>query len=141
MFILILSFAFGDAVKAYGTGTYVSGLIDQNFSLSLIAPMLFITAGIMAFATGTSWGTFAVLIPIAMPLAFSTELPPAFLVAAVLGGGIFGDHSSPISDSTIIASMASGCDHIEHVKTQLPYNLVAAALTIVSYVVYVQFFF
>ncbi len=139
--ILILSFAFGDAVKVYGTGIYVSGLIDQNFTLSLIAPMLFITAGIMAFATGTSWGTFAILIPIAMPLAFSTGLPPEFLVAAVLGGGIFGDHSSPISDSTIIASLASGCDHIEHVKTQLPYNLVAGALTIVGYIVLVQFFF
>ncbi|MDP2560001.1 Na+/H+ antiporter NhaC family protein [Psychrobium sp. 1_MG-2023] len=132
--ILVLSFAFGDAVKAYGTGTYVSQLVDDNVSLLIIAPLLFITAGIMAFATGTSWGTFAVLIPIAIPLSMSTGLPPSFLVAAVLGGGIFGDHSSPISDSTIIASMASGCDHIEHVKTQLPYNLVAAFLTIVGYV-------
>ncbi len=139
--ILVLSFAFGDAVKAYGTGTYVSELLGQSFPLMFIAPMLFFTAGIMAFATGTSWGTFAVLIPIALPLSFSTGLPPAFLVAAVLGGGIFGDHSSPISDSTIVASMASGCDHIEHVKTQLPYNLVAAAIAIVCYVGYVAFFF
>jgi len=135
--ILILSFAFGDAVKAYGTGAYVSELLGQSLPLALIAPMLFFTAGVMAFATGTSWGTFAVLIPIALPLAMTTGLPPAFLVAAVLGGGIFGDHSSPISDSTIIASMASGCDHIEHVKTQLPYNLVAAALTMCGYVFYV----
>jgi len=138
--ILILSFAFGDAVKAYGTGTYVSGLVGQSFPLMLIAPMLFVTAGVMAFATGTSWGTFAVLIPIAMPLSISTGLPPSLLVAAVLGGGIFGDHSSPISDSTIIASMASGCDHIEHVKTQLPYNLVAAVLAIIGYIVYVGLF-
>jgi len=139
--ILVLSFAFGDAVKAYGTGTYVSELLGQSLPLMLIAPMLFLTAGIMAFATGTSWGTFAVLIPIALPLSFSTGLPPSFLVAAVLGGGIFGDHSSPISDSTIIASMASGCDHIEHVKTQLPYNLVAAALAMVGYVLYVALIF
>jgi Na+/H+ antiporter NhaC len=135
--ILVLSFAFGDAVKAYGTGTFVSELLGSEFPLMYIAPLLFITAGIMAFATGTSWGTFAVLIPIAMPLAASTGLEPAFLVAAVLGGGIFGDHSSPISDSTIVASMASGCDHIEHVKTQLPYNLVAGALTLIGYVIYV----
>lgn len=133
--ILVLSFAFGDAVKAYGTGTYVSQALSQDFPLILFAPMLFVIAGIMAFATGTSWGTFAVLIPIAIPLALSSGLPPAFLVAAVLGGGIFGDHSSPISDTTIIASLASGCDHIEHVKTQLPYSLVAAALAIMAYLV------
>ena len=139
--ILVLSFAFGDAVKAYGTGSYVSELLGQSFPLFLVAPMLFVTAATMAFATGTSWGTFAVLIPIAIPLAMSTGLPPAFLVAAVLGGGIFGDHSSPISDSTIIASMASGCDHIEHVKTQLPYNLVACALTLIGYIIYVLYFF
>lgn len=139
--ILVLSFAFGDAVKAYGTGAYVSELVGQSFPLIFIAPMLFVTAGIMAFATGTSWGTFAVLIPIAIPLSFSTGLPPSFLVAAVLGGGIFGDHSSPISDSTIVASMASGCDHIEHVKTQLPYNLVAAALAMIAYVIYVAVFY
>lgn len=135
--ILVLSFAFGDAVKAFGTGTFVSELLGSDFPILLVAPLLFVTAGVMAFATGTSWGTFAVLIPIAMPLAASTGLEPAFLVAAVLGGGIFGDHSSPISDSTIVASMASGCDHIEHVKTQLPYNLVAGVLTLIGYVIYV----
>jgi tetracycline resistance efflux pump len=134
--ILVLSFAFGDAVKAFGTGMYVSEVVGNELPIIFMAPLIFITAGIMAFATGTSWGTFAVLIPIAIPLALSTGLEPAFLVAAVLGGGIFGDHSSPISDSTIVASMASGCDHIEHVKTQLPYNLVAGVLTIVGYLIY-----
>jgi len=134
--ILVLSFSFGDAVKTFGTGMYVSEIVGNQIPLIFIAPLIFITAAIMAFATGTSWGTFAVLIPIAMPSAASTGLEPAFLVAAVLGGGIFGDHSSPISDSTIVASMASGCDHIEHVKTQLPYNLVAGALTIAGYVIY-----
>ena len=134
--ILVLSFSFGDAVKAFGTGTYVSEIVGNEIPMILVAPLLFVTAGLMAFATGTSWGTFAVLIPIAMPLAVTTGLEPAFLVAAVLGGGIFGDHSSPISDSTIVASMASGCDHIEHVKTQLPYNLVAGGLTIVGYIIY-----
>lgn len=134
--ILVLSFSFGDAVKAFGTGTFVSELLGNDFPVILIAPLLFITAGVMAFATGTSWGTFAVLIPIALPLAATTGLEPAFLVAAVLGGGIFGDHSSPISDSTIVASMASGCDHIEHVKTQLPYNLVAGVVTIIGYILY-----
>ena len=132
--ILVLSFAFGDAIKALGTGTYVSQLINVEVPLFLMAPILFIAAAIMAFATGTSWGTFAILIPIAVPIAQQSGLPIEFLVAAVLGGGIFGDHASPISDTTVVASIASGCDHFEHVKTQLPYALVGAALTIMAYI-------
>lgn len=89
----------------------------------------------MAFSTGSSWSTFAILIPIAIPTAAATGLPPAFLVAAVLGGGIFGDHASPISDTTVVASIASDCDHIEHVKTQLPYALFGGVVTIVLYMV------
>ena len=129
--ILILSLVFGDAIKALGTGIYLSQLINLEVASYLIAPLLFIVAGSMAFATGTSWGTFAILIPIAIPVAINTELPIEFLVAAVLGGGIFGDHASPISDTTVVASIASGCDHVEHVKTQL----VCAVVTILLYTV------
>lgn len=132
--ILVLSFAFGDAIKALGTGIYVSQLINVEVPLFLMAPILFTAAAIMAFATGTSWGTFAILIPIAVPIAQQSGLPIEFLVAAVLGGGIFGDHASPISDTTVVASIASGCDHFEHVKTQLPYALIGAVLTILSYI-------
>jgi Na+/H+ antiporter NhaC len=132
--ILVLSFTFGDAIKALGTGTYVSQLINVEVPLYLVAPILFIAAAVMAFATGTSWGTFAILIPIAVPIAQQSGLPVEFLVAAVLGGGIFGDHASPISDTTVVASLASGCDHFEHVKTQLPYALVAAVLTVLAYI-------
>ena len=131
--ILVLSFAFGDAIKALGTGLYVSQLMHMQVPLFLMAPIIFIAAAIMAFATGTSWATFAILIPIAVPVAAQTGLPVHFLVAAVLGGGIFGDHASPISDTTVVASIASGCDHFEHVKTQLPYALVAALATLVLY--------
>jgi len=131
--ILVLSFAFGSAIKLLGTGLYVSQLLNVELPLILMAPILFIAAGIMAFATGTSWGTFAVLVPIAVPIAQQSGLPIEFLVAAVLGGGIFGDHASPISDTTVVASMASGCDHFEHVKTQLPYTLIAAFVTIIIY--------
>jgi len=131
--VLVLSFAFGSAIKALGTGLYVSQIINMQFPLFLMAPILFIAAGIMAFATGTSWGTFAILVPIAVPIAQQSGLPVEFMVAAVLGGGIFGDHASPISDTTIVASIASGCDHIEHVNTQLPYTLFAATITILAY--------
>ncbi|QOL26882.1 sodium:proton antiporter [Thalassotalea sp. LPB0316] len=131
--ILVLSFAFGDGIKALGTGVYASEILANDLPLFLLAPTLFIVAGFMAFATGTSWGTFAILIPIAVPIALDTGLPVPYLVAAVLGGGVFGDHASPISDSTVVASIASGCDHIEHVKTQLPYTLFVAIISIVIY--------
>ncbi|MGB2740492.1 MAG: Na+/H+ antiporter NhaC family protein [Cognaticolwellia sp.] len=133
--ILVLSFAFGDAIKALGTGIYVSQLINVEVPLFLMAPILFIAAAFMAFATGTSWGTFAILIPIAVPIAQQSGLPIEFLVAAVLGGGIFGDHASPISDTTVVASIASGCDHFEHVKTQLPYALFGALVTLIAYII------
>ncbi|WP_077339281.1 Na+/H+ antiporter NhaC family protein [Pseudocolwellia agarivorans] len=131
--VLVLSFAFGSAIKLLGTGLYVSQLINVEFPLFLMAPILFIAAGIMAFATGTSWGTFAILVPIAVPVAQQSGLPIEFMVAAVLGGGVFGDHASPISDTTVVASIASGCDHFEHVKTQLPYTLFGGVITIAIY--------
>jgi len=133
--ILILSFAFGDAIKALGTGLYVSQWLNVEVPLFLMAPILFTVAAVMAFATGTSWSTFAILIPIAIPIAQQSGLPIEFLVAAVLGGGIFGDHASPISDTTVVASIASGCDHFEHVKTQLPYALFAAIVTLIIYII------
>lgn len=132
--ILVLSFAFGSAIKLLGTGVYVSQLINVEFPLFLMAPALFIAAGIMAFSTGTSWGTFAILVPIAVPIAQQSGLPVEFMVAAVLGGGVFGDHASPISDTTVVASIASGCDHYEHVKTQLPYALFGATITLIAYI-------
>jgi Na+/H+ antiporter NhaC len=131
--ILVLSFAFGDAIKSLGTGVYVSHLLSIQVPLFFIAPILFIAAGLMSFATGTSWGTFAILIPIAVPLSFDTGLPAQFLIASVLSGGIFGDHASPISDTTVVASIASGCDHFEHVKTQLPYALFAGIISVILF--------
>ena len=132
--ILVLSFAFGAAIKGLGTGIYVSELFNVQLPLYLMAPVIFIAAALMAFATGTSWGTFAILVPIAVPIAQQSGLPIEFLVAAVLGGGVFGDHASPISDTTVVASIASGCDHFEHVKTQLPYALFGGVITIILYI-------
>ncbi|MGJ8691990.1 MAG: Na+/H+ antiporter NhaC family protein [Thalassotalea sp.] len=131
--ILILSFAFGDSLKTLGTGAYVSQLINLQITIALIAPILFIAAGLIAFSTGTSWGTFAILVPIAVTIGVESPLPIEFLVAAVLGGGVFGDHASPISDTTVIASLASGCDHYQHVSTQLPYALLCATISLLLY--------
>ena len=98
-----------------------------------IAPLVFAISGGMAFATGTSWGTFAIMIPLALPLvsSFAAEGQPVsvpLVVAAVLGGGVFGDHCSPISDTTIMSSMASASDHLDHVRTQAPYATVCAGV-------------
>jgi len=117
-------------MQALGTGPFIAGLISQALPFWLIAPVVFITAGIISFTTGTSWGTFGILIPVAIPIALTTDLSPSLLLAAVLGGGVFGDHCSPISDSTVLASLAAGCEHLEHVRTQLPYALLGAALSL-----------
>jgi Na+/H+ antiporter NhaC len=89
----------------------------------------------IAFATGTSWGTFAIMMAIAVPMAQAMDVSIPLAVGAVLGGGVFGDHCSPISDTTIISSMASASDHIDHVKTQLPYALLAGAAAALMYLI------
>ena len=89
----------------------------------------------MSFSTGTSWGTFAILIPIGVPIIQTMGLPPSLILGAILGGGVFGDHCSPISDTTAVSAIASGCDLLEHVKTQLPYALVAGGTSVILYLV------
>ncbi|MFT5278129.1 MAG: tetracycline resistance efflux pump [Glaciecola sp.] len=132
--IVLFSIALGTSLKALGTGIFVSGLVGASLPLILVVPMLFIAGAIMSFTTGTSWGTFAILIPIGMPLVTTLGLPPSLVLAAILGGGIFGDHCSPISDTTAISSLAAGCDLLTHVKTQLPYALFVGGLSIVAYI-------
>ena len=128
--IILLAFSLGSSMQALGTGPFIAGLISDTLPLWGIAPVVFITAGIISFTTGTSWGTFGILLPVAIPVAIASELSPSLLLAAVLGGGVFGDHCSPISDSTVLASLASGCNHLDHVRTQLPYALLAAGLSL-----------
>jgi len=133
--ILLLSLALGASLKQLGTGIYVSQLVGDFLPLYLIAPMIFLVGALISFSTGTSWGTFAILIPIGIPIIQVMGLPPSFILAAILGGGIFGDHCSPISDTTAVSSIASGCDLLEHVKTQLPYALVAGLITLFLYLI------
>jgi len=132
--IVMLSIGLGASLKVLGTGLFVSGLVGEYLPLVLVVPMLFVAGGIISFTTGTSWGTFAILIPIGMPLVQSLGLPPELVLAAILGGGIFGDHCSPISDTTAVSSLAAGCDLLTHVKTQLPYALVTGMVTIIGYI-------
>ncbi len=133
--IVLFSLALGASLKQLGTGIFISGLVAESLPYFLIPAAIFIAGGLMSFSTGTSWGTFAILIPIGMPLVIHLGLPAPLILAAILGGGIFGDHCSPISDTTAVSAVASGCDLLEHVKTQLPYALTAGALTVTAYLI------
>ncbi|MCH7818987.1 MAG: sodium:solute symporter [Candidatus Marinimicrobia bacterium] len=137
--IMMLAFAIGNLTKEMGTGIYVANAIGSSVSYIFIPPILFIVSSAISFSTGTSWGTFAIMIPIAIPLVIQTGGTLPLALAAVLGGGVFGDHCSPISDTTIISSLASMSDHIEHVKTQLPYALIAGAATTLLFTIAAAF--
>ncbi|HLT48619.1 MAG TPA: Na+/H+ antiporter NhaC family protein [Rubricoccaceae bacterium] len=126
--VLLLALALGAVTRELGTGPFVAGLVGEGFPPALLLPLVFLTGAFIAFATGTSWGTFAIMIPIAIPAAAALGLPLAPFLAASLAGGIFGDHASPISDTTIVSSLAAATDHIAHVRTQLPYALLAATV-------------
>ena len=125
--ILLLALALKDVASALGTGIYVAQVTAGVLPPVVFLPLVFLVAAGIAFSTGTSWGTFAIMLPIAVPAAATLGLPLAPFVAASLSGGIFGDHCSPISDTTIISSMAAATDHIDHVRTQLPYALLGGA--------------
>ncbi|HUP21193.1 MAG TPA: Na+/H+ antiporter NhaC family protein [Gemmatimonadota bacterium] len=123
--VLVLAFALGATCNALGTGPFVASVVERFLSPGLVPALLFLAGGLISFSTGTSWGTFAIMIPIGVPMVDPLGLSLPLVLGAVLSGGIFGDHCSPISDTTIVASLASACDHITHVRTQLPYALLA----------------
>ena len=137
MLILILSWSLGGVCRhLIGTGYFISGFVSSsNMGLSYLPFFIFIIASIMSFSMGTSWGTFGMLIPI-ITMICSTEGASPFLVptlGAVLAGSVYGDHCSPMSDTTILASTGSGCPHINHVETQLPYATLVAFLCAIGY--------
>ena len=131
--ILLLALTLGDVIALLGTGQYVAQVTVGTMPNWIYLPLVFVVASGIAFSTGTSWGTFAIMLPIAVPAAAALGLPLAPFVAASLAGGVFGDHCSPISDTTIISSMAAATDHIDHVRTQLPYALVAGGIATVCF--------
>ena len=133
--ILLLAISLGDVADELGTGLYVAQLTAGRMPTFVLVPLIFLVSGAIAFSIGSSWGTFAIMLPLAVPISVVMGLPAAPFVAASLAGGIFGDHSSPISDTTIISSMAAATDHIDHVRTQLPYALLAGGVATVAFAV------
>jgi tetracycline resistance efflux pump len=136
VFIVLLSLALGASLNALGTGRFIATLVAENVALALIPCLLFLAGALISFTTGTSWGTFALLIPIGIPMALELQIAPSLVLGAILSGGVFGDHCSPISDTTAVSAVAAGCDLFEHVKTQLPYALVGGMLTFIAYLLY-----
>jgi tetracycline resistance efflux pump len=134
--LMILAYAIGNTCDALGTGPFVAQVAKSTLHPGLIPSILFLVSCFIAFSTGTSWGTFAIMIPIAVPMIHIIGLHPGIAVAAVLGGGVFGDHCSPISDTTIISSMAAATDHIDHVRTQIPYAFAAAGAAVILFLVF-----
>lgn len=139
MVILVLAWSMGSVTEAIGTSSFLALLLSDRVAIELIPVIVFMTSGAMAFATGTSWGTMAIMLPVVIPLTvalggaevlFGGPSEAVLLggIASVLAGAIWGDHCSPISDTTVLSSTASACDHVDHVKTQLPYALAVGVL-------------
>ena len=133
--LIMLAFTIGNICKDLGTGIYVSNELRGVLSPKLVPLLLFITSCFISFSTGTSWGTFAIMLAIAVPISNEMGINSSIAIAAALGGGLFGDHCSPISDTSVISSMASASDHIDHVKTQLPYAILAGVITSIFYLI------
>lgn len=153
LIILALAWTIGTFIKSspedggLGLASFLSKVVvGGGFPLALVPFIVFILSGLIAFSTGTSWGTFSIMLPITLPIAVglgkAKGMDPSSLInmtlmctAAVLGGGVFGDHASPISDTTILSSTGAGCPHLEHVKTQLPYAGTVAVCSAVGFLV------
>ena len=140
--ILILTFAWSISGIMGAKGGYLDArafvqknLADSSFPKFLFPAIFFVLAGAIAFATGTSWGTFGVLVPIAVTILGGSGTMAVLTVSATLGGAVFGDHISPISDTTILASAGAQCNHVEHVNTQLPYAALVAGISVVAYLI------
>ncbi|WP_278599555.1 Na+/H+ antiporter NhaC family protein [Clostridium tertium] len=131
--ILLLAWSLSSVIKDLGTAKYLVSLLSGSLPNFLLPSLIFILGAIISFATGTAYGTMGILMPLAIPLAYSMNPDMSYVIvstSAVLTGAIFGDHCSPISDTTILSSMGAGCNHIAHVNTQMWYALFIAAITI-----------
>jgi len=132
--ILILAWSLSSIIKELGTAKFLIKLLSGSLPNFLLPSLIFILGAIISFATGTAYGTMGILMPLAIPLSYSMNPEMSYILAstsAVLTGAIFGDHCSPISDTTILSSMGAGCNHIDHVKTQMPYALFTAVIAVV----------
>lgn len=133
--ILVASFAINAVCKDLETGKFISGAVSNSVPLFLIPSILFVLSSAIAFSTGTSWGTFAIMLSVGIPIGQNLNIPMELIMGTVVSGGIFGDHCSPISDTTVMASLATECNHIDHVKSQLPYALIGGGISLCVFII------
>ena len=133
--LLVFALTLGDVSKQLGTGMFLAGVARQGLPAFLLPALLFALGCVISFATGTSYGTFAILVPIALPMASVLGVKPALAFAACISGGVFGDNCSPVSDTSIVTGMAARVKVVDHIRTQLPYALIAASVALVLFAV------
>ncbi|WP_394127056.1 Na+/H+ antiporter NhaC family protein [Vibrio hepatarius] len=133
--ILVLAWALSSVGKELGAAAYIAEQAQAGFPAWLLPAVAFLLAAIISFATGSSWGTFAIMMPLVIPTSVAIDAPMLVCIGAVLSGGLFGDHCSPISETTILSSTGAACNQYEHFKTQLPYALLNGAIALSSFVV------
>lgn len=133
--IIICAWGVGGVCGDLGTSTFIVDSTVDIIPAALVPAMLFAIGSVISFATGTSWGTMAILLPLGIHMAYGFGVSEFITIGAVLSGSLFGDHCAPISDTTVMSSMAAGCNHIEHVKTQIPYALLAAVSAFLAYLI------
>ncbi|NNE71906.1 MAG: sodium:proton antiporter [Rhodothermales bacterium] len=133
--LIVFAFALGQVSRALEMGPYVVGLVGDGVPTFWIPALVFVVTSFISFTLGSSWTAFAVLLPIALPLAAGLGISEALMLGAVLSGGVWGDHASPLSDTSIISSMSAACDHVDHIRTQMPYAFAVGGVAFAAYLV------
>lgn len=134
-FILVCAWSMGKITGAMGVGSYLADALQNYLTGGLVPALIFVFGACISFATGSSWGVWSIMMPIAFPMAVKFDIPPTYIIGAVIGGGLFGDQCSPISDTTVMSSTGATCNHIVHVATQLPYGLIVGASAFVGFLI------
>ena len=132
--MLILAWGLSTVGDILGTSEFIVSIVQGAIPYWLVPSLVFLIGAIMSFATGTSWGTFAIVMPIAIPMAYHLDASLIVTIGAVLSGGLFGDHCSPVSDTTILSASGANCELMNHTWTQLPYSVLCAAVTFVGFI-------
>lgn len=132
-FILVCAWTVGSVTSTMGLGEYLADIVQKYLTPGLVPALIFLFGACISFATGSSWGVWSIMMPIALPMAVQFDLPIVYVVGSVIGGGLFGDQCSPISDTTIMSSTGATCNHVVHVQTQLPYGLTVGVGAFIGY--------
>lgn len=128
------AWSLGDIVDQMGTSEFLIHIVENYLTPGMVPALIFLFGALISFATGSSWGVWSIMMPIAFPMAVAFDISIPYVVASVIGGGLFGDQCSPISDTTVLSSTGASCNHIVHVMTQLPYGITVGVCAFIGFV-------